>query len=172
MMWETKYVAFDTAVTTTSRTCNDATAQLRLHLSPVHATPWNCVFSESKNMWFREECHVKTLAEKIVDDDFWKTPGGVMLAFFIAFLCVFSLWWMSLCYRNRQFIGVCEGMRIIDFDNRLTGKRRYMASRLPKEMEEDDDDLIHSLEETRVTVHGQGRNRGENTDVYNNNAVN
>lgn len=162
MMWETEYIAFDTPMSSTSRTCKEASAQLRLHLSPVHTTPWNCVFSEPNKMWFREECHVRTIAEKIVDDDFWKTPGGVILALFIAFVCVFCLWWLSLCYRNRAVVGICDGMQQIDLDHRLAGTRRYGGRRqAPFKENDDDDDLIFSKSNNPEVGHAQHRDDSE-----------
>ena len=124
-------------------------------------------------MWFREECHVKTMVEKIVDDDFWKTPGGVVLALFIAFVCVFCLWWLSLCYRNRAVVGVCDGMQQIDMDNRLAGKRRRGGhQRVSLDDEDGDDDILYSSQprksETRVRVGAGGRKGISNSNIYDN----
>lgn len=139
-LWETVYEAYDSPRVRTATTCADAKEQLISYLSPVHTTPWGCLYSEDKHLWFREECHVETKVEKFID--FWKTPGGVFLALTIAALSIFVLWWLSLCYRNRGVVGVCDGLRQLDFDRRvLLGHRRGIKDH--KVLDGPDDELIY-----------------------------
>ena len=137
------YTAFTKFGSTTAHSCQQATATLERELGPIYKTPWGCVYSEKSSGWYRPECRVKTIPEQILQDDFWSTPGGVFLAIFIAFVCVFFLWWISLCYRTRKCIGVCAGMQEIDFDHRLLSRWRYGGRRRSKMGATDDDVLVY-----------------------------
>lgn len=132
---------------------------LRIHLGPVHTTEWGCVYSETSKGWFRDTCHVKTALETVIEDNFWRTPGGVFLALFIAAVCCFAIWWASLCYRSRKVVNVCEGLSELDMDRRLHYAGRWKRSKKRGERynEDSDDDDIEVYnnqgpDNTRVVV--------------------
>ena len=164
-MRRTTYIAYNDNRVRTSLTCDEARRMLRVHLGPVHTTAWNCVYSESHKGWFRDTCHVKTSLEKVMEDDFWRTPGGVLLAIFIAAVCCFAIWWGSLCYRSRKLVNVCEGLQEIDLDRRLhySAKWKRSKKRGGRYTDDSDDDDIQvydngNQESTRVVVRNDARN--------------
>ena len=111
----TYYRAFYGPVTASARSCKQAKDALAIHYGPVHSTPWDCIYSEKRHLWYHAKCDV----HHIEDDPFWSTAGGVVLAIFIAAASIFVLWWISLCFRVRRF-GLCfDLMRELDMDQSL-----------------------------------------------------
>ena len=83
-------------------TCDEALDYLKLMMGPIHETDWGCVYSESKDGWYRPECEVIShpyRSAKETTEDIWSKPGGAVLIIFIVFLCVFVLWWGVGCLR-------------------------------------------------------------------------
>ena len=163
----TTYIAYSDSRVSTSRTCEEARRNLRIYLGPTHSTEWGCLYSESHKGWFRDKCHVEAALEKVVR--FWGTPGGVFLIMFISLVCCFIIWWVSLCYRARKMVNICDGLREIDLDTRLQYAARYNNKKGAKKVwqnDNDDDELIFNSDNnnarTRVNVGNLRRDDDEN----------
>ena len=163
----TTYTAYSDSRVSTSRTCKEALKYLRLYLGPTHSTEWGCLYSETHKGWFRDTCHVDTALEKVIRNDFWGTPGGVFLVMFISLACCFIIWWLSLCYRARKVVNICDGLREIDLDTRLHYAARFAKNKNTKknnwqdDNDNDDDELIfntNSNTRTRVNVGNEEAN--------------